>query len=427
MRSLITALLLLPFVLQAQDEPRALLWNVRSPDGSRVGVLLGTIHSQDHRAYAHFDRAVAAMVACDAAYGELDLDAAEGRKSALLKEMMMPGGRTLKDLYPKGRYNKVMDHLRKHLGPLVLLVGNLKPILISAMVTEQRTPDDSITVLDDRLLQVARAFGIQTGGLETMAEQMAALNAVSLEEQADLLYETVRHDGFVKEMDHMLDAYAQQDVTVIKRMMKEAGVSDAFGRSLVTDRNQVMAQRMDSILQLRSAFFGVGAAHLPGADGVVAHLRTRGYTVEPVPADSTRPVALPAWTPVADEHLGLQVEFPYGPQVERTDAADGVRFVQRIADRGLVCRLEVLPGDTAVASAGTMYPADEAIAGPFERVEAAGMPAFQRSRTADGRTVVETVIITVDTEYWLKTEADASDPAQQRLAAAFVSRFTLMD
>lgn len=428
MRPLAAFIALIPFLLHAQDEPRALLWQIRSTDGARSGVLLGTIHSQDHRAYTHFHRAVAAMAQCDMAYGELDLDAARGRQSALLKDMLLPGGRTLKDLYPKGRYNKVITYLRKHLGPMVLLVGNMKPILISAMVTEQRMPDDSAQVLDDRLLHVARDLGLGTGGLESMAEQMGALNKVSLEEQADLLYATVRHDGFLKEMDRMLDAYAAQDVDAIKRMMKEAGVSDAFGRSLVTDRNRVMAQRIDSILHLRTAFFGVGAAHLPGADGVVDHLRTRGYIVAPIPTASIiLPVQLPSWTPYADEELGFQAEFPFGSTVVRHDTADVVHLVQGMQGRGLVCRLEVRSEDTATRSGDAAQRMEPQQAGPYQRVERAGMPAFQRTWTSAGITTVETVIPTRDSEYRLITAAVAGDRVQERLAAAFVDRFKLVD
>ena len=428
MRPLAALLLLLPVLLCAQEDPSALLWRIRSADGTRAGVLLGTIHSQDHRAYAHFHRAVAAMAECDMAYGELDLDAAHGRQNALLKDMMLPGGRTLKDLYPKGRYNKVMTYLRKHLGPLVLLVGNMKPILVSAMVTEQRMPDDSAQVLDDRLLHVARDLGMPTGGLESMAEQMAALNAVPVEEQADLLYETVRNDGFVKEMERMLDAYAAQDVDAIKRMMKEAGVSDAFGRSLVTDRNRVMAMRMDSILHLRTAFFGVGAAHLPGADGVVEHLRKRGYTVEPIPAASlTPPRVLPSWSTIEDEDLGFKAEFPFGAAMERLDRADGAQWAQGVPGKGLYCRLEVHSADSLTRSDDIRATSDEQAHGPYERSDQAGLPAFRRTWTSDGRTTVETVIPTVDAEFRLITEADAGDRLQARLAAAFVARFELLD
>ncbi len=39
---------------------------------------------------------------------------------------------------------------------------------------------------------------------------------------------------------------------------------------------------MDSLSKLRTTFFAVGAAHLPGDSGVIALLRSNGFKVEPV-------------------------------------------------------------------------------------------------------------------------------------------------
>jgi hypothetical protein len=43
-----------------------------------------------------------------------------------------------------------------------------------------------------------------------------------------------------------------------------------------------MADRMEVFMKLGSAFFAVGAFHLAGEDGLVALLRRRGWSVEPV-------------------------------------------------------------------------------------------------------------------------------------------------
>src|SRR5687767_5658971 len=43
-----------------------------------------------------------------------------------------------------------------------------------------------------------------------------------------------------------------------------------------------MARRMDSLSAIRTMFFAVGAAHLPGDSGVIKLLRSQGFLVEPV-------------------------------------------------------------------------------------------------------------------------------------------------
>ena len=51
---------------------------------------------------------------------------------------------------------------------------------------------------------------------------------------------------------------------------------------LIENRNVFFVNTIDSVLKTKSLFSGVGAAHLPGDNGVIELLRKRGYTVEAV-------------------------------------------------------------------------------------------------------------------------------------------------
>ena len=59
-------------------------------------------------------------------------------------------------------------------------------------------------------------------------------------------------------------------------------VSDSFDDALIQNRNVVMAERMDKIIQEQKAFMAVGALHLPGENGVLELLRQKGYQVRPI-------------------------------------------------------------------------------------------------------------------------------------------------
>ena len=52
-----------------------------------------------------------------------------------------------------------------------------------------------------------------------------------------------------------------------------------FGRRLLQERSARFADRMVPWIEKGGTFFAVGAAHLPGADGVIALLRDRGFDV----------------------------------------------------------------------------------------------------------------------------------------------------
>jgi hypothetical protein len=55
-----------------------------------------------------------------------------------------------------------------------------------------------------------------------------------------------------------------------------------FGNALIKDRNSVMAERLEKLMQTDSTFCAIGAAHLPGENGVLQLLRKKGYTLRAI-------------------------------------------------------------------------------------------------------------------------------------------------
>lgn len=53
-------------------------------------------------------------------------------------------------------------------------------------------------------------------------------------------------------------------------------------KGLITDRNRRMAERAMPLFESGGAFVAIGAAHLPGSDGVISILKRSGFTVTPV-------------------------------------------------------------------------------------------------------------------------------------------------
>lgn len=283
--------LLFPLMGTAQDLEKTLLWRIGSTDGTASGYLYGTVHSKDDRAFQFGDSVLPALDRCRVAAGELDLDRSAQGGLALMTTMRMPDGQRLEDLYRKKDWKRVNAALQEHMGFMAPMATRLKPFFVLMLLTENAMGGEQPAVLDEYLQLRAKEQGHRVIGIETMNEQIAALDAITMKEQAAMLLDHVDHDGYPAEMDAMLDAYAAQDLEGLVEAAERTGsMPDAMERALLTDRNTRIVHRMDSVLRLgESVFFLIGAAHLPGPVGLIQGLRTQGYTVVPVMSVATKP------------------------------------------------------------------------------------------------------------------------------------------
>ena len=82
----------------------------------------------------------------------------------------------------------------------------------------------------------------------------------------------------------LIELYLKGDITAIERFIRAnlSADKEQFA-ALITDRNNKMAHKLDSILKKKESFFcAIGAGHLAGSEGVINLLRTRGFRLRPV-------------------------------------------------------------------------------------------------------------------------------------------------
>ncbi|HMN06481.1 MAG TPA: TraB/GumN family protein [Flavobacteriales bacterium] len=290
MRRISLALFFLPMVAWAQPTTKALLWKIDGPGGGSASYVVGTVHSRDARAYTQVPQLLLIMQDLDAVAGELDLVENMSGAMGALKVMMMPPGTELADLLPKRKVERVNKAVRDKLGPMAPMMARVKPFFLMAMLSETEMRTDSAMVLDQYLQVKAQEMGKDVLGVETMEEQLRAVDDLPLKDQAEMLYESVRKGFDRKVIERMMEAYAAQDLDKLAAYVNGSGMSQKVGDRLLTERNGVMATRMDSLMREgRTFLFALGAGHLPGRDGVLAQLRAMGYAVVPVEAAALRP------------------------------------------------------------------------------------------------------------------------------------------
>jgi|GEM_PF-355717 len=297
------------FVVNAWGQyENSLLWEVTGNGLETPSYLYGTMHLQDERVFGLEDLIEEKMETCDALALELitSEDEMGGMNADVMSMVMMENGVKLSDLMSKSDYRKVkkltvegfekMMPVGTDLGPMAkvlltnMLINRVKPLFVSSIITAGQSNSDRPVALDMHLQNMATEMDKELIGIETMEEQMGAINRISVEDQAKMLVEQVNNmKQSEKELEMMIEAYEQQNLNLIDSLSESSGETEgqSFEDELLVKRNDVMAERIDKIYQKQSTFVAVGAAHLVTKNGLINQLREMGYTIKPASVEGT--------------------------------------------------------------------------------------------------------------------------------------------
>jgi uncharacterized protein len=269
------------FIIQGFSQNSSLLWEITGKGLEKPSFLYGTMHVKDKRVFQFGDSVLPNFNRCKTYAGEMIME--EMDPMAMMGMLMMPGDSTLEVLLTKKDYEFVKRYADKKLGAMGAMIDQVKPIFTAALLTEMTMQQDSSQSLDEYLQQLAEEKAMKVVGIESMEEQMDALNSISLKEQAQILLQAMQEgDKSANNFDKMMELYIKQDLDGLLKLMNDSEMTDIFNKSIILKRNYVMAERITKMIMSQSSFIGIGAAHLPGKEGVIELLRSKGYTVRPV-------------------------------------------------------------------------------------------------------------------------------------------------
>lgn len=140
--------------------------------------------------------------------------------------------------------------------------------------------------LDKRFMARAAQAGKPASGLETVAEQLQALDSTPYPEQVAGLQEFFDDPpGMIQQMRDMHATWRAGDVDGLDALMRVemAGKTPKTYRRVVVDRNAAWLPKLEARLKqpgTDDTLVVVGALHLLGRDGVVQQLRAKGYRVQ---------------------------------------------------------------------------------------------------------------------------------------------------
>jgi uncharacterized protein YbaP (TraB family) len=319
-KSLITTVLCVLIVLSsllAQNLPKTLLWKISGNGLGKPSYLYGTMHVYDPRLFNLGDSLLQAISSSEGFANELDLN----QITPMLVDFVnreLSKSVTVKEMLNKKAFDKYGPALAKKFDKPADEITSMDILKEkNKWIDESYKGKKMQTFLDAYLTDLAYRQGKWIGGVEDFADQSGLLN--SAVDESDIK-QLVLGTGVAEkaEMENMVTIYQNSDLDGFQKMLT---AMDSNTRDvLLIRRNRKMAFRMDSLSHRRSMVFAVGAAHLPGEEGLISLLRKKGYSVDPVfyskkikPENYYVPEIAKPWVQVIDPEGHYKVMMPGTP------------------------------------------------------------------------------------------------------------------
>lgn len=268
--------------LNAQKLENSTLWKIEGNGLQQASYLFGTIHITCDATIE--DDVQKALDATSQVVLEIDMDD-PSMQSKMIKGMYMKEGKKLKDLISAEDYIAVDSLFIKNMGMSVKMIENIKPSFLTAMLYPKLL-DCTSQSFETELMRIAKEQGEEVNGLETIEDQLKVFDDIPYKAQAkDLVRSAKDNMSYDKEtFAKMLNVYKNEDITAMIEMMNDDNFSSVSEHQdeLLDNRNKNWIPKIGEYAKEQPTFFGVGAGHLAGNNGVINLLREAGYTVTAV-------------------------------------------------------------------------------------------------------------------------------------------------
>lgn len=266
----------------SQELEKSLLWRISGNGLQQESYLFGTIHMTCDATLEK--NTIKALENTKQLYLELDMDD-ESMQKQMMKHMIMKDDKKLSSLLSAEDFKLVDEFLKKNIKMSAKMFDSFKPFIVTTMLYPKML-DCPFQSVENTLMKISKEQNEEIFGLETVEEQMRVFDKIPYEIQAEELVKMAKSDlaKDKAEMNKMMKIYQNKDIEGMLKMMEESDnkISAENQEVLLNNRNKNWIPLMIEIMSDKPTFFGVGAAHLAGEEGVINLLRKKGYEVEAV-------------------------------------------------------------------------------------------------------------------------------------------------
>ncbi len=286
-------------ILLSQENKQSLLWEISGNGMEKPSYLYGTMHVSRKVAFRLDDVFFKALAAAETVALESDPTTWLAHNYESMSSSSTRSYGNGQNFYDKNFNTQFSE---KEIVRRIIRFDNR--IINGYLYRKQAGADDfeEETYLDMFIYQAGKKNNKQIISLEDIEESRYLTSRAAFNVQKK------KPDEWVQKMFKDENRYTLQEDVYRDRKIElldsiGAAVNTEFYREhMLYKRNENMVIVMDSLMQHKTVFAGVGAAHLAGEKGMLHKLEERGYTVKPLTSEQTD-FALKSKTTLEDLHV----------------------------------------------------------------------------------------------------------------------------
>jgi uncharacterized protein YbaP (TraB family) len=282
MRLLLAALVLWTCALPSRaDTPLHSLWELHGKHNTVF--LLGSIHVLRPGDYPLSPAVMQAYASSKSLLMEInlaDMDL-EQLQAEMLASAMLPEGKSLPGVLGPKRYSRA-ESLARDVGVELATFDQFAPWFAAEAISQLQLlqlgfqPTSGVEMY---FLERARSDGKSIAGLETVHDQIALFEGLSLDAQAEYLVASLEQaHELPKQVDDMVHAWQRGDTAWFDDQLKsELGRDPVLYQSVLAARNRKWVPKIEALLNDDKNYLViVGTGHLVGRNSVIDLLKKDG-------------------------------------------------------------------------------------------------------------------------------------------------------
>jgi len=268
------------YIILTSNSQAQLLWEVSGNGLKQTSFLYGTLHVAPKNEFYLNPKVNETLKQCDVLALEVVVKLKDAM--AIAPMMVLENGKTIEDyMSPEdfARFKAYCLNTVKMKEKRFNRYLRLKPFWITSDLLVQQL--GKIKAVEKELEKLAKKNKVSVVGLESISFQMETINGMSIDDGFKQMMRDLGNE--LTEYRRLLAEYQKENLGALLDMVQKSEVdTPGFTELFLNIRNRNWIPVIEEMIREKRAFIAVGAAHLPGEEGVVQLLKNQGYEVAPV-------------------------------------------------------------------------------------------------------------------------------------------------